>query len=143
MISSIQAQTFSEFQTSTSKFLHLLIHKYFRDISTLTRPKWGCLDGSVVKLCFQLRAWSWSSGIKSHIRLPEKSLLLPLPVFLLLSVGLSWINKWNLKKKKTKKNVPNEAFDLPSSQFDLFQYSFAQSPVFWLFSLFGKCWNFL
>ena len=54
--------------------------------------------------CHRPKAWSWSPGIKSHIRLPAWRLLLPLPVSLplsppSLSLCLSWINK--ILKKKT------------------------------------------
>ena len=42
-----------------------------------------------------LRAWSWGPGIESHIRLPARSLLLPLPVSLPLSFCVSHgENKW-------------------------------------------------
>ena len=51
-----------------------------------------------LSICLQLRAWSWSPGIKSHVRLPARSLLLPLPVCLPLC--LSWTNKILKKKKK-------------------------------------------
>ena len=48
-------------------------------------------------ICLWPRAWSWSPGIESHIRLPAWILLLPPPVSaylsLSLSVSLSWINK--------------------------------------------------
>ena len=49
--------------------------------------------------CLQPRAWSWRPRIESHVRLPEWSLLFPLPVSLPLSLSLSlslclsWINK--------------------------------------------------
>ena len=39
--------------------------------------------------CLHPRMWSWSPGIRSHIRLPAWSLLLTLPVSLLLSLSLS------------------------------------------------------
>ena len=42
----------------------------------------GHLGGSVVEFAFQLRAWSQSSEIESHIRLPARSLFLPLPMSL-------------------------------------------------------------
>ena len=41
-----------------------------------------------LSLCLPLRSWSWSPVIKSHIRVPAGSLLLPLPVSLPLSVSL-------------------------------------------------------
>ena len=59
-------------------------------------PGWLNDWGSV---CLWLRSWSWGPRIKSHIKLPTGSLLLPLPVSLPLSVCLSWINK--ILKKKT------------------------------------------
>ena len=43
--------------------------------------------------CLWPRAWSWSPGINSHVRLPAWSLLLCLPVSLPLSLCLSWTNK--------------------------------------------------
>ena len=39
-------------------------------------------------ICLWPRAWSWSPRIKSHIGLPTRSLLLPLPVSLPLSMSL-------------------------------------------------------
>ena len=63
----------------------------------------GWFSGWGLSICLQLRAWSWGPGIKSRIRLPAGSLLLPLPMSLPLSVCLSWINKWNLLKKE--KNI--------------------------------------
>ena len=52
-------------------------------------------------ICFQPRAWSWSPGIESPIRLPAWSLLLPLPVSLPLSLSVSHKKtKYFLKKKK-------------------------------------------
>ena len=68
-------------------FLHFKKEKYF---------KFWSLDTWVAQwfsVCLQLRAWSWSPGIESHIGLPAWSLLLPLPVSLPLSISLSWINK--------------------------------------------------
>ena len=69
--------------------------------------KWKCGDPWVAQqfsACLWPRVWSWSPGIESHIGLPAWSLLLPLPVPILLSLSLSlclsWINKWNLKKKR-------------------------------------------
>ena len=41
-------------------------------------------------------------GIELHIRLPTGSLILPLPMSLPLSVCLSWINKYDLKKNGVK-----------------------------------------
>ena len=43
--------------------------------------------------CLSPRTYSWSSGIESRIRLPEWSLLLPLPVSLPLSLSLSVSHK--------------------------------------------------
>ena len=43
--------------------------------------------------CLWPRARSWSPGIESHVGLPTWSLLLPPPVYLLLSLSLSIMNK--------------------------------------------------
>ena len=46
-----------------------------------------------LSICLQLSSWSQDPGIESCIRLPEGSLLLPLPISLPLFVCLSWINQ--------------------------------------------------
>ena len=61
----------------------------------------GHLGGSVVECLPSAQVMilgSWDPGIKSHIRFPMGSLLLPLPMSLLPSLCLSWINKI-LKKR--------------------------------------------
>ena len=65
---------------------------------------WDAWVAQQLSACLQLRSWSWSPGIESHIDLPAWSLLLPLPVSLPLSLSLclSWINKLKkIFKKKT------------------------------------------
>ena len=52
-----------------------------------------------LSICLWLRLWSQGPRIKFCIGLPAWSLLLPLHVSLPLFLCLSWINKWNLKKK--------------------------------------------
>ena len=49
-------------------------------------------------VCLQLRAWSWSSEMESHIGLFAWSLLLSLPMSLPLSLCLSWINNKSFLK---------------------------------------------
>ena len=44
--------------------------------------RWGRLVAQRSSICLRPRAWSWSPGIESHVRLPAWSLLLPLPVSL-------------------------------------------------------------
>ena len=51
----------------------------------------GWLSGWVV--CLLPRVWFWSLRIESPIRLPARSLLLPLPMSLPVSLCLSWIKK--------------------------------------------------
>ena len=63
--------------------LSQLIIFYIRDL-------WVAQQLSV---CRWFRSWSWSPGIESHIGLPTGSLPLSLPISLLPSLCLSWINK--------------------------------------------------
>ena len=58
-------------------------------------PQW-------LTFCVWLRLWSWDPGIESCIRFPTGSRLLPLPMTLTLFLYLSWINKYNLFKKKDR-----------------------------------------
>ena len=51
------------------------------------KTKLGTRFSQWLSHCLQPRAWSQSSRIKSHIRLPARSLLLPLPCLCLLSVS--------------------------------------------------------
>ena len=54
----------------------------------------GHLGGSAVeRLCLWLRVGSQSPRIESHMELPAWSLLLPLPMFLPLSLSMSLMNK--------------------------------------------------
>ena len=56
-----------------------------------------------LSICLQLRAWSRGPEIKFRFGLPTRSLLLPLPTFLLLCVCLSWIDKNVFLKKSPKR----------------------------------------
>ena len=58
-----------------------------------------------LRVCLQLRSWSQGPGIKSCIRLPPGSLLLPLPMSLPLFLSLSWINKIFQIFFKNKRNI--------------------------------------
>ena len=49
----------------------------------------GCLGGSVVECLPLAQGVILGLGIESHIRLPARSLLLPLPISLLLSLSLT------------------------------------------------------
>ena len=68
----------------------------------------GHLGGSAVGCLPSAQVVILESRIGSHIGLPVRSQLLPLPMSLSLSVCFSWINKKNLKRKKQKK--PNPCF---------------------------------
>ena len=59
--------------------------------------KQGHLGGSAVGHLPSAQVVIWGSGIKSHIGLPARSLLLSLPMFLPLSQSVSLMNK-SLKK---------------------------------------------
>ena len=50
---------------------------------------WDVWVAQQLSVCLWLRSGSWDPGIKSHIRLPAGSLLLPLPVSLPLSLCVS------------------------------------------------------
>ena len=69
---------------------------WFHDLFILL-SYWGQDPWVAQQLTFGPGWWSWLPGIKSHIRLPTWSLLLPLPMSLSLSVSLSqclsWVNK--------------------------------------------------
>ena len=56
------------------------------------------LGTSQLNVCLWLRSWSWGPVIEFHIRLPVRSLLLPLPL------SLSWINIF--KKIRKWKEAP-------------------------------------
>ena len=64
----------------------------FPPINTLRG--WDAWIAQWLSVCLWLVSWSWGPGIKSYIRLPRGSLLLPLPVSLPVSVSL--MNKSNL-----------------------------------------------
>ena len=64
-------------------------------------PEW--LSGWA-SICLRLRSWSQGPGIESCIRLPCRTM--PLPVSLSLSLCLSWINKV-LKKILPRKSMDN------------------------------------
>ena len=49
---------------------------------------WAAWVAQQFRACLQPRVWSWGPGIESRIGLPAWSLLLPLPVFLPLTVSL-------------------------------------------------------
>ena len=91
----IHILTFVEYTKYTQQSSHAL-HSHYIHVTNFcfkwsyTRDTWLAQQLSV---CLWLRAWSWSPGIKSHIRLPAWSLLLPLPMSLPLSLCVSWINK--------------------------------------------------
>ena len=73
------------FQTVVSLFLLLMSFK--------ERFSWSTWVAQWLSVCLWFRVWSQGPGIESHTGLPRGSLLLPLPVSLLLSLYLSWINK--------------------------------------------------
>ena len=75
--------------TTTTKIFRVPV----REIRIINHVGWDAWVAQRSSICLQPRAWSWRPGIKSHIGFPVWSLLLPLPVSLLLSLCLSWINK--------------------------------------------------
>ena len=84
-------------------FRIFVVHKICNNMLHYEYGSWDAWVAQWLGVCLWLRAWSWSPRIESHIRLPVKSLLLPLPVSL-LSLCLSWINKIfkNNNNKKIK-----------------------------------------
>ena len=54
---------------------------------------WDTWVAQWLSICFWPRAWSPGPGIKSHVRLPTGSLLLPLLISLPLSLSVSLMNK--------------------------------------------------
>ena len=57
------------------------------------RGQQGCLGGSVAERLPSVQGVIPDFGIESHIRVPVRSLILPLPVSLPLSLCCLWISK--------------------------------------------------
>ena len=81
------------------KFLNILTNW----VMTIKNWRLGPLGGSVVERLPWLRSWSGSLGVEFCIRLPSRSLLLPLLVSLPLSLCVSheWINKIFKQQQKS------------------------------------------
>ena len=86
-------QQFPSWVPAQSGFLYTTDDQTDICAQLLTVVFWGHLGGSAVEHLLLVQGMIRGPGIESHIRLPEWSLLLPLPVSLPLSLCLSWINK--------------------------------------------------
>ena len=101
------------FHVMSQTYLTIMPSHLYRQRRYSIRVPWHTFQGSLIQAIsafksvffFGMPGWlsGWESafclgrdpspGIKSHIRVPARSLLLPLPVSLPLSVCLSWVNK--------------------------------------------------